>query len=171
MYELIVHLLKSCMAFPPFIPCSPFSVCFPYLLQLYLTLFERGKPLRTCEQPNSFWKIFMLKDNPEFPGEEHSECCEFLAAIMCICNVFSVWEYLRCSICSSTWDVLSIFLLCWNQRAVVWGLGWKTRLLISLPPTLFFYFVFFFFFNDFKGRMVITEEWCWVSFPWTVTII
>lgn len=61
-------------------------VCFTYLLQLYLTLFERGELLRTCEQSNSFWKIFMLKDNPEFPGEEHSECCEFLAAIVCICN-------------------------------------------------------------------------------------
>lgn len=64
----------------------PFLLCFAFILQLYLTLFQRGKPVRTCEQSGSFWKIFMLQDNPEFPEKEHSECCEFLAAIMCTCN-------------------------------------------------------------------------------------
>lgn len=64
----------------------PFLLCFAFILQLYLALFERGKPVRTCEQSRSFWKIFMLQDNPEFPKKEHSECCEFLAVMMCTCS-------------------------------------------------------------------------------------
>lgn len=54
-------------------------MCFAYLLQLYLTLFERGKPVKPCEQSSNLWKIFMLQDNPQFPEEEHSECCEFMS--------------------------------------------------------------------------------------------
>lgn len=93
-----------------------------------LSSIERGETARTCEHSDSFWKIFMLKDTPEFPEEERSECCEFLAVIMHTWNCVFCGGWGGDGICTVTFgpgDIWSIFLLCWNQRQVC--LGWAVK--------------------------------------------